>query len=112
MKATALTYLTIVLCQLGNILQRRSRHGLFTRYQFHNKQLWLAMALSLFCVINIIYNPWIAPYFRASSLTLVDWWYAILAAAIFLGIREFQRYSRHHSRKAVHALHPKLSNQA
>jgi Ca2+-transporting ATPase len=110
MKATALTYLTIVLCQLGNILQRRSRYGLFTRYQLHNKQLWLAMAFSLFCVANIIYNPWIAPYFRASSIAWIDWWYAIAAAAIFLGIREFQRYSKQHSRKAVVHLHHQLSS--
>ncbi len=91
MKATALTYLTIVLCQLGNIMQRRSQQGLFTRYQFHNKQLWIAMALSLFCIINVIYNPWIAPYFGASSLSLVDWGYALGATIIFLTIRELER---------------------
>ena len=105
MKATAITYLTIVLCQLGNILQRRSKNGLFTRYQLHNKRLWMAMALSLFCVSNVIYNPWIAPYFKASSITLVDWLYAILAAIIFLGIREFQRYSSQHSRANIIHLH-------
>jgi Ca2+-transporting ATPase len=91
MQATALTYLTIVLCQLFNILQRRSREGLFSRYQLHNKQLWMAMALSLFCVANIIYNPWIAPYFQAKALDITDWVYALTAAAIFIGIRETQR---------------------
>ncbi|HSX16688.1 MAG TPA: cation-transporting P-type ATPase [Patescibacteria group bacterium] len=108
MKATALTYLTIVLCQLFNILQRRSQQGLFTRYQFHNKSLWLAMLLSIFCVFNIIYNPWIAPYFHASSLGLVDWLYAFGAAALFIAIREFQRFSKKHSRKAVLTLHREL----
>jgi Ca2+-transporting ATPase len=110
MKATAMTYLTIVLCQLGNIMQRRSRHGLFTRYQFYNRQLWLALGLSMFSVLNIIYNPLIAPYFGASSLSLVDWWFAIGAAVIFLAVREFQRYTTQHSREAVHALHPELQN--
>jgi P-type Ca2+ transporter type 2C len=105
MQATALTYLTIVLCQLLNILQRRSQQGLFTRYQFHNKSLWVAMLFSLFCVVNIIYNPWVAPYFKAGSLGLADWSYAVGAAAIFIAIREFQRYSSKHSRKAVLALH-------
>ncbi len=109
MKATAMTYLTIVLCQLGNILQRRSRHGLFTSYQFHNKQLWLALLLSMFCVSNIIYNPWIAPYFRAGSLAFIDWLYAIIATIIFLGVREFQRYTRQHSRKAVVHLHARVN---
>lgn len=91
MQATALTYLTIVLCQLGNILQRRSQKGLFTTYQFHNIQLWLALAFSMFCVLNIIYNPWIAPYFGAGSLSLVDWLYALAGAAVFLATREVQR---------------------
>lgn len=91
LKATALTYLTIVICQLGNILQRRSQDGLFTRYQFHNKQLWLAMGLSVFCVLNIIYNPWVAPYFGASSLSMIDWACALSAAGLFLIIREMQR---------------------
>ncbi len=91
MQATALTYLTIVICQLCNILQRRSREGLFSRYQLHNKQLWMAMTLSLFCVANIIYNPWIAPYFQAKALSLTDWMYALAAAAIFISIREIQR---------------------
>lgn len=110
-QATALTYLTIVLCQLANILQRRSSNGLFTRYQFHNKQLWLAMALSIFCILNIIYNPWIAPYFQAGSLGVVDWLLAISAAALFIAIREFQRHTRQHSRKAVLELHLKQASQ-
>ncbi|MGF7229151.1 MAG: cation-translocating P-type ATPase [Candidatus Saccharibacteria bacterium] len=110
MRATALTYLTIVLCQLLNILQRRSRDGLFSRYQLHNKQLWFAMALSGFCVLNIIYNPWVAPYFQAGSLDITDWLFALLAAALFIAIREFQRWSNaHHSREAVLALHPKTT---
>jgi len=105
LKAMALTYLTIVLCQLANILQRRSQQGLFTRYQFHNKSLWIAMGFSLFCVLNIIYNPWVAPYFKAGPLSIVDWLYALAAMALFIAIREFHRYSKKHSRQAVLALH-------
>lgn len=96
MKATALTYLTIVMCQLGNILQRRSQDGLFTTYQFHNKELWLAIGVSILCVINIIYNPIIAPYFGASSLSLSDWGFALTAAGIFLCVREIQRIVSQH----------------
>lgn len=109
MQATALTYLTIVLCQLANIMQRRTRAGFFSRYQFHNIQFWLAMALSVFCVINIIYNPWVAPYFKAGALSLSDWLYAFAAAGIFILIREFQRYTNKHHRKAVLALHKKVT---
>ena len=94
MEATSLTYLTIVLCQLGNIMQRRSRYGIFTLYQFKNNKLWLALALSMFCVANIIYNPWIAPYFRAGPLAFIDWIYAVAAMIIFVFIRELYRVSR------------------
>lgn len=105
MQATALTYLTIVLCQLANILQRRSLNGLFTRYQLHNRQLWAALALSLFCVLNIIYNPFVAPYFQAGPLGLVDWLLALGAVALFVAAREFQRHTRNHSRRALFSRH-------
>lgn len=105
MKATALTYLTIVLCQLSNILQRRSSGGLFTVYQFHNKQLWISIVFSLFCIVNIIYNPWIAPYFKSAPLGFADWLYALGAVALFIAIREFQRYNKKHHRRQLVALH-------
>jgi Ca2+-transporting ATPase len=91
LKATTLTYLTIVLCQLGNIMQRRSHKGLFTKYQFYNKEFWFAMSLSMFCVFNIIYNPFVSKYMRTGPLNLYDWGFALVAAAVFLTIREIQR---------------------
>ncbi|MEK7602787.1 MAG: cation-transporting P-type ATPase [Patescibacteria group bacterium] len=111
MKATAMTYLTIVLCQLFNILQRRSSKGLFTRYQLHNKQLWLAIAFSLFCVANIIHNPVIAPYFGAGPLSAIDWLFALGAAGLFVLIREIQRYAdtHHHRDHVVSLFHEKFS---
>lgn len=105
MTAMTLTYLTIVLCQLANIMQRRTSGGFFSRYQFHNRQLWGALAFSMFCVLNIIYNPWIAPYFKSASLSATDWLFAVSAAALFIAIREFQRYNKKHHRHAVAKLH-------
>lgn len=96
LKATTLTYLTIVLCQLLNILQRRSQNGLFTRYQLHNKQLGMAMLFSLFCVANIIYNPIVALYFGAGPLQISDWLFALGATGIFVAVRELQRHANHH----------------
>lgn len=89
-QATAITYLTIVLCQLLNILQRRSRHGILTRYQLHNRYLWGALLLSLTCVCLIMYSP-INTFFGAGPLELIDWLFALTAAGIFLVIRETQR---------------------
>ena len=104
MAATSMTYLTIVLCQLANILQRRSEHGLFTRYQLHNRMLWGAYALSLLLVSLVIYSP-INTYFGSAPLGLMDWLCALLAAAIFIAVREFARLSRYHSRSALFTRH-------
>jgi P-type Ca2+ transporter type 2C len=91
LKATTLTYVTIVICQLLNIMQRRSVKGFFSRYQLSNWHFWSAIAFSVFCVMNIVYNPWINQYFKSAPLSAVDWLYAIGAALIFLTIRELQR---------------------
>ncbi len=104
-QATSLTYLTIVLAQLANILQRRSEHGLFTRYQLHNKVLWGAIGFSLLCVLLILYTP-INTYFASGPLGFVDWLYAIAAMLIFIAIREFQRHSKQHTRSALLSAHP------
>ncbi|HYG83877.1 MAG TPA: cation-transporting P-type ATPase [Verrucomicrobiae bacterium] len=90
-QATTITYLTIVLCQLVNIMQRRSVHGFFTAYQFHNWHFWAAIAFSLSCVLVIIYNPIIANYFKTGPPGWIDWLYAFGAAVIFLLVREMQR---------------------
>jgi Ca2+-transporting ATPase len=108
MQATSLTYLTLILCLLVNVLQRRSHKGLFTRYQLHNKGLWIAMGLSLFSIVNIIYNPWISEYFHSAPLTFADWLTALGAMTIFIAIRELQRHNRKHHRKVVLDLHRKV----
>jgi Ca2+-transporting ATPase len=105
LQATALTYLTLILCLLVNVLQRRTNDGLFSRYQLHNKSLWLAMGLSLASILGILYVPWIAPYFHTAPLGIVDWLTALSAVAIFIAIREFQRINKKHHRRTVVALH-------
>ena len=112
LQATSLTYLTLILCLLVNVLQRRSRNGLFTKYQLHNKALWYAMGLSLFSIVNIIYNPWIAPYFHSAALSFADWMTALAATAIFVAVREFQRHNKKHHRKAVLDLHHRVHAKA
>lgn len=89
-KATTLTYVTIVCCQITNIIQRRSAKGFFSRYQLSNWHFWLAILLSASCVAAIVYSP-LNQYFKAGPLSLVDWLYALGAAGIFLGLRELQR---------------------
>jgi len=110
-QATTLTYLTLVLCLYVYLMFERSdRHEkFFTSYLWSNKKLLAAFAVSFFLIGNIIYNPWIQPYFRAGSLTLTDWLTAIVCAGLYTGFRLFQRHTRKHSRRAVLKLHHQLS---
>jgi Ca2+-transporting ATPase len=99
-QATILTYLTIVLCQFVNLLLVRAdnHEKVFTSYLWSNKKLLVAFAISFFLIGNIIYNPWISPYFNAGPLTLVDVLTAVGVAAIYLAVRMSQRHTRKHTR--------------
>lgn len=88
LSAITLTYATIVLCQFTNILMRRSRGTTISRYLFSNKQLWMAMGLSLLCVISIVYVPFVQKIFGSDSLSVKDWLFALASAGIYFMIRE------------------------
>jgi Ca2+-transporting ATPase len=106
-QATILTYLTIVLCQFINLLFVRTsdREPFFTRYLWSNKKLLLAFGASSICILNIVYNPWVQPYFNAHGLSVIDWLFVFGAGGIYLAVRLFHRWSRKHSRAAVLELH-------
>jgi Ca2+-transporting ATPase len=94
MQASTLTYVTIMLCQLINILYMRSSKGLFTRYQLHNSKLLMAFGLSIGSVLAIVYVPFLQPFFGSAALTGVDWLTAIGAALIFGFIRQLSYIKR------------------
>jgi Ca2+-transporting ATPase len=98
--AVTLTYVTIVCCQLINILIRRSKSFTLSRYLFTNLHLWVAIALSIFCVLNIVYNPWVQKIFNTAALSIIDWVYVFVAVLVFFVAREaikilFYRSSNH-----------------
>jgi magnesium-transporting ATPase (P-type) len=95
MQATILSYLTLVLCQFMNLLLVRSQgQPLLSRYLWSNKKLLAAFAISLFCIVNIIYNPVIQPYFNSGSLTGWDWLSSISAAGLYTLIRLLHRHTK------------------
>lgn len=87
--ATTLTYITVVLCQFGNILSRRTsgNEKFLSRYLFSNKVLLGAFGLSLTLIMLLIYLPLLQPYFNTAAISIVDWLYAIFAAVIFVIVR-------------------------
>ncbi|MCA9332755.1 cation-transporting P-type ATPase [Candidatus Saccharibacteria bacterium] len=108
MQATTLTYVTIMICQLFNILHLRTTKGIFSKYQFHNPKFIFAIGLSLFCIANIVYNPWVSPFFRAAPLNGWDWVTALVAGAIFVVFREMGRFGKQDHRDNVIDLHKEV----
>lgn len=113
-QATTLTYLTLVLCLYVYLMFERSdaHEKFFTNYLWSNPRLLIAFGMSFILIGNIIYNPWISPYFGTESLGFVDWLTAFLAAGIYMSIRLLQRHTRKHTRKAILQLHQELGKQS
>ena len=107
LQATILTYVTLVLCQFMNLLFVRclGEMSLFSKYLWSNKKLLGAFALSFFCILNVIYNPWIQPYFGAGPLSVYDWLTAIGVGALYTLIRLFHQHSKKHSSKELFKKH-------
>lgn len=110
-QATTLTYLTLVLCLYVYLMFERAdaHEHFFTNYLWSNKKLLISFALSFFLIGNIIYNPWIQPYFSSGSLGVIDWLTALACAAFYMAFRLIQRHTRKHTRPAVLKLHRELS---
>ncbi len=96
--AMTITYVTIMVCQLVSITQRRSVHGLFTRYQLANRTYWLAVLLAIGIMLVIVYVPFVAVFFGTASLGVIDWACVLGAAVVFVAIREGGRLLRHRAR--------------
>ena len=86
--ATTLTYVVICMCQLVNLLIRRANAKTLTPYLFSNKKLWVAYGISMFCILNIVYNPYVHKVFGTYFLSLTDWAYVLGSMLIFFIVRE------------------------
>lgn len=88
-RATAITYLTIVYCQFVNILSRRYEYtSLFDRNIFTNRILLGSIVLSVVMVFTGIYGPFISDFLAFNGPELVDWFYILGAAAVYLAVFE------------------------
>jgi len=104
--ALALIFLTIVACLLA--------HALHHSYHF-SKNLQLA-GIHQARTIKSYVLAFVYTFVGVYILLLVssyhaDLVFALLAAALYIGFREFQRYDRKNHRKSVHRLHKKVSTK-
>lgn len=102
LNASILTYVTIVACQFMNLLLVRSQgQKLWSPYLWSNRNLLWAFGLSIFFILNIVYNPLVQPYFGSGSLGLFDWLTVLLAATLYTFVRLFHLHTKKHSRKEL-----------
>lgn len=96
LRATTLTYISIVMVQWANILSRRAggQESVFSAYLWSNKRLLIAYAISLFLILEIVYNPFIAQFLHTAPLSLIDWAFAVGGGLIYLAIRETYKFLR------------------
>jgi Ca2+-transporting ATPase len=111
LQATTLTYLTLVLCLYVYLMFERadSHEKFFTAYLWSNKKLLIAFAISFLLIGNILYNPWVRPYFSSGSLGWADWFTALAFAALYMVIRLLQRHTRKHTPRTVLELHKQFA---
>lgn len=89
--AQAGAYVSIMLCQWINILSRRYKKTLFTRYSLTNIQLWISYALSAIFVAILLYVPFVSVWFGFGPLSLKQWAYPIAGAIVFLAWHELRK---------------------
>ena len=90
-KAITVTFVSIIFCQYANLLSRRTTGNALGKYLFSNRNLLWAFALSISCIILIVYVPLLNLYFHTSPLLLIDWLYPLTAATICLVIYEYRK---------------------
>ncbi|MGM0500917.1 MAG: cation-translocating P-type ATPase [Bacillota bacterium] len=95
-RATTITYLTIVTCQLINILSRRYEYtSLFNKDLFSNIKMSLSILISISLVLIVVYVPQINSYLDFFPLPVIDWIKILSAGGIFLlafeGIKWYKR---------------------
>ena len=90
-KAITVTFISIIFGQYANLLARRTYGNALGKYLFSNRNLLLAFAFSIFCILLIVYVPTLNYYFHTSSLLPIDWLYPIAVFAVCLFIYEFRK---------------------
>jgi len=90
-KAMTVTFVSIVFGQYANLLSRRTYGPALGKYLYSNKNLLAAFALSVSCLLLIVYVPVLNLYFHTSSLMPVDWLFPLTAGTVCLIIYEYRK---------------------
>jgi Ca2+-transporting ATPase len=89
--AQTMAFTTLMMFQLFNVVNARSDEQSAFHGLFHNKWLWLALALSLVLHIAVVYVPFLQQAFSTMSLSLADWLRCTAVASSVLWLRELSK---------------------
>jgi P-type Ca2+ transporter type 2C len=90
-KAITITFVSIIFGQFANLLSRRTYGFALGKYLFSNRNLMLAFAFSITCIILIVYIPVFNLYFHTSPMLASDWILPLASGAICLTIYEVKK---------------------
>ena len=90
-KAITVTFVSIIFGNYAYILSTRTSGKALGKYFFSNHNLLLGFALSILCVMLIVYVPIFNLYFHTSALLPVDWLFPLTSGAICLFIYEYRK---------------------
>ncbi len=91
-EAATLVFTTYVLFQLINLLNVRSHdRSVFTRSTFTNRWLWTALAAVLALQIAVVHVPWLQGLFDTTTLSLAQWFLAVVIASSVLWVEEARK---------------------
>ena len=89
--AITITFVSVIFGQYANLLSRRTYGNVVGKYLFSNRNLLLAFAFSISCILLIVYLPVLNLYFHTAPLNVMDWILPLTTFAICLSIYEIRK---------------------
>jgi len=93
-KAITITFISIIFGQYANLLSRRTYGKALGKYLFSNRNLMLAFAFSISCILLIVYIPALNLYFHTAPLHAADWAFPFATGAICISVYEFKKWRK------------------
>lgn len=110
-QATTLAFLTFNLCtMLYIIFERADQHPkIYSDYLIDNSKLLIAFGFNIALILLVIYTPQLQFIFKTGPLGWMEWLTAFACSGLYILLRQIQRYTRKHSRKAIIELQKELT---
>jgi Ca2+-transporting ATPase len=90
--AQTMTFTTLMLFQIFNVVNARSDERSAFAHLFTNRWLWAAIAASLVLQGLVVHTPWLQRAFGTVALSATDWLFCVAVASSVLWLREANKW--------------------